>query len=564
MAYPQELALAQLVDSKLNPRKTFIEKEIAEIAESAAQLVDGKPRGIVEPLIVRPHKVLTKAAKGGGIETNTYEIVCGAKRFRAAKKASLPTVPVRVVEYTDAQVLETQLIENLQRSDPHPLEEADGYAKLLKMEGYNADVLAEKVGKDRSYIYKRIQLTHLIEPLKGKFLTGAIHIGHALQICRLREPDQILVAKQGLFQGYGNDREAVSISQLADFIERNVYLKLASAPWDREDAGLVPKAGACIACTKRTGANALLFDDAGKDDRCLDRACFQSKQAALIQISIAKAGEKGVDLVKVAKGWQERQKKQTGGVLNPEDYEEAVSGKCPKPESAIIVAGEDLGKRFQICRTRGCKQHGGYRAPARTASDTWRDKERALKREIDEAANQRVALAIMGTVDKLGDHETRAIARQLLDNVGDDELKFLAGAVGLDITEVAKKKRDWRSNPVGDAIRGHIGTCPPKTVARLIVGILALDPMDTTQKRDDFEHVYKVDRKAITKRAGAELLADFRTKKAAALAKAKKPKKPAPPIKAAKSPEAAEFQRLVPSAKNVKFHPGTKAKVASK
>lgn len=521
MAYPQELSLAQLIESKLNPRKTFIESEIAEIAESAAADAGGKPRGILEPLIVRP---TTRSLPNDGAPI--FEIIAGSKRYRAAKRASLPFVPVRVMEMTDQQVLEAMLIENLQRSDPHPLEEAEGYARLLKMPAYTADVLAEKVGKDRSYIYKRIQLTELIEPLKGKFLEGKINIGHALQLCRLQEADQIMVGKEGLFFGYGADREATSVERLREFIERNVFLKLSTAPWDKDDAGLLPAAGSCTKCQKRTGANLVLFDDAGKDDRCLDRKCFHSKQAALIQISIAKAGEKGIELVKVAKGWKERQKKHAAGIVVDGDYQEAVKSKCAKPESAIVVAGEDVGKKFQLCRQRGCKHHGyssAHRSPARTAADVWKEKERRLNGEIESQADQRVALAIIGKVETLGMHEYRAIARELLDGIGDEDTAFLAKAVGIEVKLPEKKRQVYGHGAAYKAVADHIGVCPPKTLARIIVGSIILGGSIFGKDRLGFEEPYKVDRKAIGKRVAAELRTAFKAEKTAALAKAKKP-----------------------------------------
>lgn len=527
MAHPQELALTQLVPCKLNPRKVFIASEIDEIAESAAQLVGDppRPRGILEPLIVRA----TRGHTAGSI----WEIIAGAKRFKAAAKAKLATVPVRVIEATDREVLEDMLIENLMRSDPHPLEEAEGFRKLLEMDKtYTADVIAEKVGKDRSYVYKRLQLTELIEPLKGKFLQAKINISHALQLCRLRDDDQVYVAKEGLFHGYGSDREATSPERLRDFIERNVLLKLAGVPWSLSDPELVPAAGACITCTKRTGANLALFDDAPKDDRCLDRKCFETKRAALVQLSIAKAGENGVDLVKVAKGWQQRQKKQPAGVLVDGQYNEAIKSKCAKPESAIVVAGEDVGRKFQLCRGRSCKHHGGYHSKPRTATDIWKEKELQLSRQIDELVDHQVARTIIGKVDKLGEHETRAAARELLDSLGDDDLKFLAEACGLDVSEAAKKKRDWRSNPLADAINAQIAVSGSKLVAKLIVGALALQSGVRNDRRADFEHAYRIDRKKIGAAVGAQARAAFKAEKRLALAKAKKPKKPAPPIKA--------------------------------
>lgn len=498
------LPIGLLIESRTNPRKVFNPAELAEMAES----MKNPAVGVIQPLIIRP------AHKG------KHEIVAGAKRFRAAKLAGLAEVPISISEANDATVLEMQLIENLQRSDPHPLEEAEGFVALMKLPNYNADVIAAKIGKDRSYVYKRIQLTELIEPLKGKFLDAKIHIGHALQLCRLQESDQIMVAKEGLFYGHGADREAQSVDRLRDFIERHVFLKLSSAPWDKADAELLPAAGSCISCTKRTGANLVLFDDIAKDDRCLDRKCFHAKEGALVQLSIAKAGEKGIELVKVAIGYMERNKKHAKGVLVQGQFEIAVKSKCAKPQSAIVVAGDDTGRKLQICTTRGCKQHGGYRSTPRTKADIWKDKERALDHEIDDQVNQRVALAIIGKIEKIGEHETRQIAKDMIDHLGEDDLKFLAGACGFDIAEAAQKKRTWRDNPLMKAIAGQMAAASPKTIARLAVGALALSVVHDKERREDFEHVYRVDRKKITAAAGSELRKAFKAQRSAAMAKA--------------------------------------------
>lgn len=504
-----DLPIGDLVESKTNPRRHFDEAKLRELAQSA------KEHGILEPLLVRP-------------KNGKHEIVAGARRYRAAKIAELVTLPVRIMELGDAQALEIQVIENLQREDVHPLEEAEGYARLLKSGAYNADQLAAKVGKDRSYIYKRIQLTELIEPLKGKFLEGKIQIGHALLLCRLREPDQVHAAKDGLFGGYGANREVVGVDRLRDWIEREVYLNLAGAPWNKSDAQLVPAAGACTTCTKRTGANQLLFDDHAKGDRCLDRNCYQAKQAALVQLSIAKAGEKGVELIRLANGYHQRGKKHAAGVVDPDHWKEAVKSKCAKPESAIIVVGDDVGQKLQICRQKNCKHHGysSYRSPQESLADKWRNKEAVLNREVDSITDQRIAGAIMDKVKKLGRHELRSILRLLVDQLGDEDQRYLAGAMGVDLAKL-KKTKSYRDRPAFDAIIAASVTVTDKDLARAIVGALSLSIASTgwmaeqKKERADFDFPYKVDRKKIRAAVDADVKREFRKEKAAAFARAK-------------------------------------------
>jgi ParB family chromosome partitioning protein len=133
----RELDINLLRESSTNPRKRFDEKKLAELAGSI------KSKGVLQPLVVRP-------------VNSHFEVVAGARRFRASKIAGLATVPARVRDLTDAEVLEVQLIENLQREEVHPLEESGGFARLLKQPNYTAEVLAKKIGHDAAYVYKRL------------------------------------------------------------------------------------------------------------------------------------------------------------------------------------------------------------------------------------------------------------------------------------------------------------------------------------------------------------------------------------------------------------------------
>ena len=134
----RNLPLASLTESAMNPRRSFDEAALNELAESI------RTQGLLSPLLVRP--------KG----PQNYEIVAGARRYRAAQLAGNKSVPVRIVELTDAQALETSIVENLQRRDVHPLEEAQGFAALLRLEEpkYSIEQIAAKCGKSPAFIAK--------------------------------------------------------------------------------------------------------------------------------------------------------------------------------------------------------------------------------------------------------------------------------------------------------------------------------------------------------------------------------------------------------------------------
>lgn len=182
-----EIPLDQLHASKTNPRKHFDKDALAELASSV------KSHGVMQPILVRPHP----SRRPDEVSEIAFEIVAGERRYRAAKLAGLASIPAIVRELTDVQTLEMQVIENLQRSDLHPLEEAEGYEQLMKLHKQTADELAVKVGKSKGYVYARIKLLALSPAARKAFYDGdlvpsvATFIaripGHALQDKALKE-----------------------------------------------------------------------------------------------------------------------------------------------------------------------------------------------------------------------------------------------------------------------------------------------------------------------------------------------------------------------------------------
>lgn len=162
------VSLAELVESSTNPRKTFDDESLEELAESI------RSKGVLSPLLAR--KV-----------NGHFEIVSGARRYRAALRVGLQEVPVRIVAPNDEEALETRIIENIQRADVHPLEEAQGFRALLEREGarYTVEKIAAKTGKAAAHIAKRLRLLDLIPPVADAFTAGRIGIEHALLIAKL-------------------------------------------------------------------------------------------------------------------------------------------------------------------------------------------------------------------------------------------------------------------------------------------------------------------------------------------------------------------------------------------
>ena len=159
----RRLPTAALRPNARNPRRVFANSELDELAASLRE------RGIIQPIVVRPSR---EAA-------DDYEIIAGERRWRAAQRAGLHEVPVVVVEATDAEALQLAIIENVQRADLNPLEEADGYRALIDEFGNSQEEVARIVGKSRSHVANTLRLQTLPDRVKEHIQSGRLSAGHA-------------------------------------------------------------------------------------------------------------------------------------------------------------------------------------------------------------------------------------------------------------------------------------------------------------------------------------------------------------------------------------------------
>jgi ParB family chromosome partitioning protein len=164
-----------------NPRKLFSEAELSDLAASI------KERGIIQPIVVR------------GRGADSYEIIAGERRWRAAQRANLHEVPIVVLDVTDGEALELAIIENVQRADLNPLEEATGYQSLANEFNHSQDDIAKVVGKSRSHIANTLRLLHLPERVKAYINSGKLTAGHARML--VGQPNAEAMADQIVNQG---------------------------------------------------------------------------------------------------------------------------------------------------------------------------------------------------------------------------------------------------------------------------------------------------------------------------------------------------------------------------
>jgi ParB family chromosome partitioning protein len=178
--------------SPRNPRRHFAESDLEDLARSI------KEKGLLQPLVVRP--------RGEG----EYEIVAGERRWRAAQRAGIHELPVVIRELTDGEALEIALIENIQRSDLNPLEEARAYNILLEQYSYTQQQLADSVGKSRSHIANTLRLLNLPESVRLQIESGQLTAGHARALVATDSPKEL--AEQIIRLGM-SVREAESLTR---------------------------------------------------------------------------------------------------------------------------------------------------------------------------------------------------------------------------------------------------------------------------------------------------------------------------------------------------------------
>ena len=440
------IPLADLCESPTNPRKHFHAKAMEELTESVRQ------QGVVQPIVAR-------GLPGAPIklgESTLFEIVTGARRFRASKAAGRDTVPAIVRQLSDVQVIEIQMIENLQREDIHPLDEAQGYQTLIDKTGLEVAAIAGKVGKSESYVYQRLKLLALSDKAQKAFLAEKITAGHAILIARLQPADQAEALRE-CTQGYHT-----SVRNLIDWIERHVHMDLHSAPFKKDDAQLVPDAGACVNCPKRTGFQPALFPDIAKKDTCTDPKCFQSKLQAFSAQRLEELKAKGEDVVKISDYNGSSKPK---GALDPSQYEKAGTTRCPDTKMGLIVDDDhDHGKTLRVCTNPKCKIHFGRAArESASISQTGRNLAQERKHDASKQAHEETIAIVATDTTKLEVTDLKLLAEAFIVELWHKEVKKLF------------KRRGWEPKKKGHSLdhrsvaHDRIQDMQPREVAGLLM-----------------------------------------------------------------------------------------------
>jgi ParB family chromosome partitioning protein len=379
----EQVGVKELKPSPFNPRTNFDAAKLQELADSIGT------QGIIEPII--------------GRRVNGHvEIIAGERRWRAAKLAKLPTVPVLVRDMTDGQALEAQLVENEQREDVDELDQAAGFKRLMDLDAttYTAEYLATRLGLKPASVYLRLKLLALIPDAKELLRLGTITAGHGVLIARLNLTDQAAVLKWIKETSWNG---TPSVRQLKQHINSQY----------RKD----------------------LFSD--------ELATEQPKVAK----RLADLKAKGVEVVQLSANYSVQERDKKAGVLSGQDYREVGKKKCDNIQVGAVVLGgqDDDVKLMDVCTNKKCKVHfpeavraaAQQRKAAKAATESPAAKEKRLaaekaekrKREIDEATRGLVLSAILKTVKAPSKEVLVQLVGAQLDSTGSaqfqDELKAL-------------------------------------------------------------------------------------------------------------------------------------------
>lgn len=279
----QEFAITDWDDIRpsYTNRKRFNQPALEQLAANIKEV------GIVQPILIRPVTPTADAPQ-------KFEIVAGERRYRAGKIAGLLRGPTIIRRLTDIQAREIQLLENLQREDPHPMEEAEGFQELMLNAGYTAELLIDKLKKSRSYIYGRLKLCALTTEVREKFLEDVIPASTALLIARVPVPAlQIKALAEISAPTYQGTGEPMPYRAAVRHVQERYMVDLTRALFKLSDATLLPLAGACTKCPKKTGNQPDVFSDIKSADVCTDPDCYAEKRAAHDAQAVAAADKGG-------------------------------------------------------------------------------------------------------------------------------------------------------------------------------------------------------------------------------------------------------------------------------
>lgn len=365
----KNISVEKIVASPDNPEERY---QGAAFAELVASVVE---KGVLMPILVRERVTGTGRHDDRRRGTGTYEVIAGNRRLMAAREARFKEIPARVVEMTDAEAREARIVENLQREDVHPLDEAASYRDLIEKSKprYEIADVAVKVGKSERYVRDRLALNELDAKACDAARAGELPLSHAVVIARLPKKDQKAALE------FCDRRDMPTLSDLKEHIAKNVYTAAMKAPPWKDDAGAKTEIAKAIGVE---GNEKNLFGESAIESFD-DPKQYALATAAWITLkrNEYKAAGKPLTLVSGNYGTS------TKGVLSRSDYDTGKGNYASKTKvceglhDALVVEGDGIGKLLKICTDKKCPAHHYI----------WKDESPAGKEELKAKRKKEIA-----------------------------------------------------------------------------------------------------------------------------------------------------------------------------
>lgn len=295
----------QSIVVKSNPRTDF-----GDIEELTASV---KEKGVLEPLLVKK------------VEDNQYELIAGERRLKAAKGANLETVPIRIYDGNEIDTEEVKLIENIQRKDLNPVEEAISFKQYLDTTKRDIDTLAKKISKPKIYIERRLELIKLPKEVQGALIDRKILLGHALVISRQETKED----QKSLLNDIIDDR--LSVADTEDNLKYENNTELEDAKFDIKG---------CQKCKFNGGEQSILLDEGSiLQGHCLNKKCFYAKTREWQKAEIKKLKDQGIKVLTQTEldNLKVKEKVETWH----DDYEKINENLSKESENYCVVFDED-------------------------------------------------------------------------------------------------------------------------------------------------------------------------------------------------------------------------------
>lgn len=319
-------------------------------------------QGVIEPVILRPYR--------GEEADKAFELVAGERRWRAAAIACTGTIPAIVRSLTDDEAAIITVTENMEREDLSPLEEADGVATMLDLFGGDVEAVADKLRVSPPWVAKRARLTHL----SGSWRSAAANpessvsmwaASHLEVVSRMPGDEQ-----EAMYRDVGqfNMPRVPTVTRVEEMVARHLR-KVPSAPWPAGDEDLVPAAGSCAACPKRTSRTEFLFEELAGDpaeDRCLDSRCWAEKRDAFLDREVENLAPTDVRVSNVWYGGGKRPAVTVGAVS---EYNLKRVPKSKGGVKCLVVDGPNAGTHFYGELRSGAGERAAGRAKPKTMAE---------------------------------------------------------------------------------------------------------------------------------------------------------------------------------------------------